>query len=340
MVFVVGLMFQATSPVASLFVTLQHNVTVNTTDSEPMTLYTCGLKDVFTLFFYLLICIITHAVIQEYILDKLNRKMHLSKVKHSKFNESGQLLAFYFGSAVWGADTIIREGFTSINQLWEGYPHTNISFVFKFFFIIQIAYWIHNFPELYFQKVKKDEMQGRVLYTTLYIIFITTAYALNLTRLALLMLVLHYTVEFLFHLARLIYFSDKLSMANHGFMVYNFVFVAVRLASITLAVLTFWYGLQLSSQETLDIPAGNFNIKSIRILCLMAVCLVEAWMMWNFIRFHLKRLREKTVFARKPKSPTKKKAKVSSEEDISSLPEVDQNTAQNGSAVRARKLKK
>lgn len=34
--------------------------------------------------------------------------MHLSKVKHSKFNESGQLLAFYGASAVWGADIIIK----------------------------------------------------------------------------------------------------------------------------------------------------------------------------------------------------------------------------------------
>ena len=40
--------------------------------------------------------------------QKLNRKMHLSKVKHSKFNESGQLLCFYLASVVWGADIIIR----------------------------------------------------------------------------------------------------------------------------------------------------------------------------------------------------------------------------------------
>jgi len=34
--------------------------------------------------------------------------MHLSKVKHSKFNESGQLLVFYAVSAAWGTDIIIR----------------------------------------------------------------------------------------------------------------------------------------------------------------------------------------------------------------------------------------
>lgn len=41
-------------------------------------------------------------------LQKLNRRMHLSKVKHSKFNESGQLAIFYAASAAWGIDLIIR----------------------------------------------------------------------------------------------------------------------------------------------------------------------------------------------------------------------------------------
>ncbi|XP_060573624.1 translocating chain-associated membrane protein 1-like isoform X1 [Ruditapes philippinarum] len=338
MVFVIGLMFQATSPVASLFVTLQHNVTINGTENaEPYNMYTCGIKDLFTVFFYLLIAIIAHAVVQEYVLDKLNRKMHLSKVKHSKFNESGQLMTFYFASAAWGIDTIMREGFHSINQLWQEYPHNNMPFMLKFYFIIQMAYWVHNFPELYFQKVKKDEMQGRIQYTVLYLVFIVVAYSLNFTRVALLMMVLHYIVESVFHLARLVYFADKLDIANHCFMVFNVLFVLVRLGTITLAVLTFWYGLQQSSQDSIDVAAGNFNTRLVRITCLTATCLLQAWMMWNFITFHLKRIRERTVATRKLRSPTKKKGKAQ-EEDISSLPEVDQNTAQNG--LRARKSKK
>ena len=39
-----------------------------TADNE-VTYYTYGLKDIFTTIFYLLICIVGHAVIQEYILD-------------------------------------------------------------------------------------------------------------------------------------------------------------------------------------------------------------------------------------------------------------------------------
>ena len=40
-----------------------------TENEEPMTLYTYGLKDVCTVFFYVLITIVVHAVLQEYAID-------------------------------------------------------------------------------------------------------------------------------------------------------------------------------------------------------------------------------------------------------------------------------
>ncbi|XP_005110397.1 translocating chain-associated membrane protein 1-like 1 [Aplysia californica] len=342
MVFIVGLMFQATSPVASLFITMQHNVTVNDTAGEEMTVYNTGSKDLFSGFFYFLICIVIHAVIQEYILDKLNRKMHLSKIKHSKFNESGQLLIFFLVSAVWGADILFRENYiTSVNQLWEGYPHTQLPFIVKFFFIIQLAYWLHNYPELYFQKVRKEEIPGRLQYTTLYLVFIAVAYFLNFNRVALCMLVLHYTVESLYHMAMLCHFSEKSDAASTVFMVFDVLFVLVRLGTITLAVLTFWYGLAQSSSPSIDAAVGNFNTNLVRINCLVAVCLGQAGLMWNFITFHLRKLRERSSSGKKPRSPTKKKpAKPVAAEELDSLPEVDQNSATENGNVRARKAKK
>lgn len=41
--------------------------------------------------------------------------------------------------------------------LWTGYPeqHSIMPWGLKLFYILQIAYWVHVFPELYFTKVKK-----------------------------------------------------------------------------------------------------------------------------------------------------------------------------------------
>jgi len=312
-----------------MFVALQHNIT-DVFTSEVVH-YTYGVKDLCIVFFYFLISIVMHAVIQEYLLDKVNRKLHLSKIKHSKFNESGQLLIFFIISIAWASEIIRREGYlTSISKLWADYPHLEMTYLFKFYFIIQISYWLHAFPELYFQKVKRDEMGARITYATLYGIFFTAAYALNFTRIAICLSILHYSVEALFHLSRLLYFADKLQIVNYSFKLWNVLFVLVRLGSITLSVLTFWYGLATHQTTQFNVAEGNFNTQIIRINCLAAVCLLEAWMMWNFINFHLRRMREKAAEAaalrKKSAGGVRKKPKKTEKEDVSELPEVDQNT--------------
>ncbi|XP_046382519.1 translocating chain-associated membrane protein 1-like 1 [Ischnura elegans] len=353
MVFVIGLMFQISSPIAYMFIAVHHNVTADqheVTDFRESIQYTYGWKDLCAVFFYFLICIVMHAIIQEYVLDKISRKMHLSKAKHSKFNESGQLLIFFIVSILWGGDVIFRENLLlNVPSLWEGYPHTLMPFMLKFFYIVQLAYWTHCFPELYFQKVKREEMASRVRYAALHLTFIAAAYLLNFNRVGICLLVFHYASEALFHAARLVYFADKAENGSKGvFMVANGVFILVRLATIILSVLTFWYGLALGTPG-LDVSAGNFNTQLVRINALAAVCLLQAWLMWNLITLHLRRMREQapkhsnatsaSTNARKQRQDRKKESlikkkkdvdgKRGSYDDVNELPEVDQNTKKN-----------
>jgi len=331
MLFVVGLMFQSTQPLASIFIAMHHNATPveELTYGQEMR-YTTGLKDICAVFFYTLIGIVVHAVIQEYILDKIKTKLHLSKVKQSKFNESGQLLIFYLAAVLWGGDVIFREGLLfNVSALWRDYPNVAMMFMFKFFFIVQIAYWLHSYPELYFQKVKREDVPARVTYATIYLVTVAAAYAMNFTRLALCLLVLHYVAETVFHVARLIHFADKPQIASKIFSFWNVLFVATRLASIILSVLTFWYGL-----------AGNESASFVvRVTALAVVVSLQGYMLQRFLTFHLGRRREAAALvaaaeaeAKKAKLDKKKAQKAaaikkSSEEEISELPEVDQNTS-------------
>ena len=41
-------------------------------------------------------------------LQKVTRKLHLSKTKNAKFNDSGSLVPFYFAATVWGTDIIMK----------------------------------------------------------------------------------------------------------------------------------------------------------------------------------------------------------------------------------------
>ncbi|XP_064085964.1 translocating chain-associated membrane protein 1-like [Macrobrachium nipponense] len=343
MVFVLGLMFQTTSPLASVFIAVQHNASDIETAEAPMT-YTYGSRDFAAVFFYCLISIVMHAIIQEYVLDKINRKLHLSKVKHSKFNESGQLLIFTAVSAAWAVNILINDNvITDITALWSDYPtgHAQMSFMLKFYFIIQMSYWLHCYPELYFQKTKRDEISGRVTTCNIILDLCIAAYVLNFdrvsTELDLVLLSLRFVEEAILHICRLLYFAEKHQrLAQAGFSVWNVVFVMSRLASIIVAILTFHYGLAINENQVLDIATGNFNIPLVRLNALIAVCLIQAWMMWNFIHFHLRKLRERQAEAlalqlkaveKKVKTKNKKDdSKRSSEEDVSELPEVDQQT--------------
>merc|ERR1711970_163625 len=337
MVFVVGLMFQVSSPLASVFIALHHNVSapveIQPGVFQDFTFYTAGIKDVSAVFFYLLISIVMHAIIQEYLLDKVNKKLHLSKIKHAKFNESGQLLAFYIVSLFWGGDTILRENLMSVSALWDGYPHNNMTFLFKFFFIIQISYWLHIFPELYFQKTKKEDMPPKIQYATLYLI--------RFTRLSLVLLVVHYLAEVVFHTCRILAYAEKTSISSKLYKLGDLLFVLARLSSVILTVLTFWYGLAQApmEQQVVDMAAGNFNTGLFRLNALVAVCLLQAWLMWNFIMFQVKRMREAKSFtvsnaanaakARKSeqeRAKARKARKEQEEERDTDLPEVDQDT--------------
>lgn len=287
MVFVVGLMFQVSSPLASVFIVMQHNVTANV-EVQPGVLqdlpfYNAGLKDLPALFFYMLISVVMHAIIQEYLLDKVNKKLHLSKVKYNKFNESGQLLSFYLVSLFWGGDLILRENLLNVASIWEGYPHNNMTFLMKFFFITQISYYLHIFPELYFQKTKKEDMPAKIQFAVLNLIFIGASYVFRFTRLALVLMVIHYLSEAVFHVCRILAYSEKTSISSKLFKLQNLLFVLARFSSVILSVLTFWFGLAKATNQELNTAEGNYNTGLIRLNSLIAVCFLQAWLMWNFI---------------------------------------------------------
>uniref|UniRef100_A0A8C3D5W1 Translocation associated membrane protein 1 n=1 Tax=Corvus moneduloides TaxID=1196302 RepID=A0A8C3D5W1_CORMO len=271
MIFLLGLMFEITAKAAVIFVTLQYNVTIPATEeqsAETISLYYYGIKDLATIFFYMLVAIIIHAIIQEYVLDKINRKMHFSKTKHSKFNESGQLSAFYLFSCVWGTSILVSENYISDpTSLWRDYPHTLIPFQMKFFYILQLAYWFHAFPELYFQKTKKEDIFRQIVYIGLYLFHIAGAYLLK-------------------------------------FSLWAVLFVLGRLLTLILSVLTFGFGLARAEDQQLNFSTGNFNILAVRISVLASICMTQAFMMWKFINFQLRRWREHS--SSQPQSVKKK----------------------------------
>jgi len=330
MVFVIGLIFQVSAPFAAIFVTLSHNTTANYTSPTPYyeqeTLYTAGWKDNCAVFFYTLIAIVLHALIQEYALDKITRKLHLSKVRHSKFNDAGQLLAFSFISTLWGSNIILKEHYlTQIARLWEGFPHQEMNFFLKLFWLFQISYSLHWLPEIYFLRMKKEEAVQKILSSALFLGFVAFAYVTSLTRIGTVLLVLHFVPEIFISFGKLLVYAEKEGASKWVFRTGNFIFILARFLSFVLAALTFYFGLEHSSEA-----------QTLRFTALGLVGGLQSYLLFQFAVFQVKRLRTvapPTTVG--PKSPKKTK-KVKSDRDVSDLPEVDQNTRKQAQAKKVK----
>nr|CAB3267215.1 Tram1/2 translocating chain-associating membrane protein 1/2 [Phallusia mammillata] len=345
-VIVLGLISEATSKLSKPFIFLQYGVT-DETEEEPENPdapvpfpkeFGRGILDIFAVFFQALMIAVVHAVIQEYGVDKVSKKLHLSKTKNSKFSESCQLLVWCVGSAGWGIHLLLQNKFISnIALLWEDYPHSVMSWENKLFMLIQMAYWFHMYPELYFQKARKEDIPARIQYYTLHLIFITGAYILNFWRIAIVIATLHYIAEGVFHGCRIAYFAEKNEVSSVGFSVWRILFPVARTFILALSFLMFWFGLGRAENQGIDFATGNFNSFFIRMICLSAICLLQAWLMWPFIQLQIRRSKEEKLVKKKTAALAMVKPKSTKKNQKKS--EVD-NDVGNGVTTRSGKVKK
>ncbi|XP_057649572.1 translocating chain-associated membrane protein 1-like 1 [Chionomys nivalis] len=308
MFFVMGLLFEGTAEMSIVFLTLQHGVVVPAEElpSGSRTLYHYGVKDLATVFFYMLVAIITHATIQEYILDKISKRLQLTKGKQSKLNEAGQLSVFYIVSGIWGMSILASENcFSNPTLLWKAPPHNMMTFQMKFFYISQLAYWCHSFPELYFQKVRKQDVPGQLIFIGLHLFHIGGAYLLSLNHLGLLLLLLHYSVELLSNLCSLFYFGDE--RYQKGLSLWPLVFISGRLVTLIVSVIT--VGLHLAGSQNPNILSGNVNVLAAKIAVLSSSCSIQVYITWTLTTVSLQRwLEDMTLHApgRKRRSRSRK----------------------------------
>ncbi|CAD5218702.1 unnamed protein product [Bursaphelenchus okinawaensis] len=293
MLVVIGFMFHWSLPFAQFMVIPQHNESVQFTgDTEPKMYYRSGSKDIGCIVFYTVVWITFHCIIQEYIVDKIQRRLHMSRVRLARFAESchlGPIAALSCGFAVYNLYELgVHKDFS---LLWQGYPeqHRYLTLNFKLFFLLQISYWIHQFPEFYFQKLKKEEMKERTGYSLLFLVFVTAAYFANFIRLASVLLALEYASLSLLHLSRLVYFSGKATNTGRIFRLWNLLFPVVRLSSMVISVLVLWYGLRSHETPYINFETGNYNTHVIRLNALIFLLLTQVYLFYNFARFHFAR---------------------------------------------------
>merc|ERR1712073_40865 len=88
-----------------------------------------------------------------------------------------------------------------------------------------------------------EDMPPKIQYAVLYLAFIVASYVFRFTRLALVLLVIHYLAETVFHICRILAYSEKTSISSKLFKLGDLLFVLARLSSVILRPhLLVWFG--------------------------------------------------------------------------------------------------
>lgn len=175
----------------------------------------------------------------------------------------------------------------NISSLWMDYP-TLLSSSLKFFFIGQLSYWLHCYPELYFQRVKKEDIAQRVIYTTIGLLFTFTAYFLkydnfiisfrylnillillilhynyySFQQVGIMLLVLHYIGDVLLHGARINHFVNQKVNRRRSEFHKSFIFFMHIILLIENNIMIFFYSM---------VPDCQFSI------CVCSYCISSAY---------------------------------------------------------------
>lgn len=207
-------------------------------------------------------------------------------------------------------------------------------FLHKLFFIIQLAYYFHMLPELYLQKVKKEDQQPKIIHAICSFSFIALAYFMGFQRIALALLTLHYANEVVSHIFQLIDIFDRDEKLTKLHYINHTIFILTRFGSMLLALVTLFYRIESSAKTKFALCA---------VMALQGVLIFRFFN--NILRAKSEKQVEKNLAKKRGLTTTNAKAASAAGEKSkkdrkkeSDLPEADQN-ANSGRHQELKKLK-
>jgi translocating chain-associated membrane protein 1 len=162
--------------------------------------------------------------------------------------------------------------------------------------LVQMGFWIHCYPEIYLLKMKKEDVYSKLVQYTASLLIIGLSYVLYLQRLAIVLLVFHYGVEFVYYLSYLLECHGKLNLSQNGFMAWRYLFLLARVAIIALSIYTLGYGVTASTNEEGQVVLYGVSLASpvVRFSALAIVVALQLWLLVTFINYQWMKVNKET----------------------------------------------
>ncbi|CAH1761661.1 8709_t:CDS:2 [Entrophospora sp. SA101] len=162
-------------PIAEKTFILQHQI--------PKTcLYEKGIDDIYFVAFWVLLFTLLRALVMKFILIPISIRGGITKKKRIRFAEQGWSFLYYI--TFWTLGMYIMYQYPhwfDTSHFWKGYPHVKMSYIFKWYYLVQFAFWVQQIFVLNIEKRRKDfsEMLAHHM-ITVFLMF--SSYIFNFTR--------------------------------------------------------------------------------------------------------------------------------------------------------------
>ncbi|CAG8670855.1 8398_t:CDS:2 [Funneliformis mosseae] len=171
-----SLMYLLKFPGADKFFLLQHE--------DPKTgLYKKGRDDVYFVFTWVVLFTSLRAATMKYLLSPIAKLCGIKKnTQQIRFAEQGWSFLYY--SIFWTLGMYVMSKspyWFDTTYFWKGYPHIEMSGLFKWYYLVQLAFWIQQVFVINIEKRRKDFVE-MVAHHAITISLIYFSYLMNFTR--------------------------------------------------------------------------------------------------------------------------------------------------------------
>ncbi|CDS13863.1 hypothetical protein LRAMOSA06037 [Lichtheimia ramosa] len=141
-----------------------------------------SLWDITFLMFYICVFTALRAVVMNHMLIPLAKAVGVSKKKYERFAEQGYSCLYYSISFSCGAYIMYHSPwYNDTSYFWRDYPVTDYDKLFKYYYLVQYAFWLQQIFVLQIEAPRKDYRE-LVLHHINTLLLIFFSYGCNFTR--------------------------------------------------------------------------------------------------------------------------------------------------------------
>ncbi|KAI8086862.1 TLC domain-containing protein [Gilbertella persicaria] len=144
--------------------------------------YEKSLWDFAFLFFYICVFTALRAAIMDYVLIPLAKYTNVLVKKHQRFAEQSWAFMYYTFAFIFGVYVMKDEPWWfDTTYFWRDYPVTDYSRGFKYYYLVQFAFWLQQIFVLQIEAPRKDYKE-LVMHHINTLLLVSLSYCCNFTR--------------------------------------------------------------------------------------------------------------------------------------------------------------